>query len=233
MPYGLEENLLAETPDISVLVPAYNEGERIFQTVTAIRQDPRINEIIVINDGSSDNTTTEAERAGAKVLVSAKNVGKGGALNLGLKEATGDIIVLLDADLGSSAREMGKLLDPLLQNKADLTIGRFPPAKKKGGFGFVLKLAKKGVRSLTGLDLQAPLSGQRAMRKELVAELGGFEAGFGVEVGMIIDLSRRGYVIREVPVQMTHAETGRDLAGFLHRGKQFYDVARVLLKRMW
>lgn len=224
---------MGDIPDISVLVPAFNEGERIFQTVTAIRQDPRVTEIIVINDGSTDNTTSEAERAGAKVLVSNKNLGKGGALNLGLKEAAGSIIVMLDADLGSSARDMGKLLDPILQSKADLTIGRFPPAKKKGGFGFVMKLAKKGVRSMAGLDLQAPLSGQRAMRRELLEELGGFESGFGVEVGMIIDLSRKGYIIREVPVQMTHAETGRDLAGFLHRGKQFYDIARVLIKRMW
>lgn len=224
---------MGENPEISVLVPAYNEGERIFQTVSAIRQEPRISEVIVIDDGSSDNTRSEAERAGAKVIVSAKNVGKGGALNLGLKEAKGDIMVLLDADLSNSAREVGKLIDPILQGKADLTIGRFPPAKKKGGFGFVMKLAKKGVRSMTGLDLQAPLSGQRAMRKELIEELGGFESGFGVEVGMIVDLSRKGYIIREVPVQMTHAETGRDLAGFLHRGKQFYDVARVLMKRMW
>ena len=218
-------------PSISVLVPAYNEEDRIYGTVAAIRQDPRVTEVIVIDDGSSDKTANEAKRAGARVINTPKNLGKGGALNLGFEEAQGGIIVLLDADLGTTANEMGKLLDPLFQNKADLTIARFPPPKKRGGFGAVVTLAKKGVRAFTGLELQAPLSGQRAMRRELVEALGGFESGFGVEVGMIIDLSRKGYIIKEVPVQMTHAETGRDWAGFVHRGQQFFDVGRVLLKR--
>lgn len=221
---------MEEKPIISVLVPALNEEGRIYQTVSAIRQDPRVDEVIVIDDGSTDATTAEAERAGAKVIRSPKNLGKGGALNLGIQNIQGDIIALLDADLGVSAKEVGKLLDPILQNKADLTIGRFPPAKKKGGFGFVVGLARKGVRALTGLDLNAPLSGQRAMRRQVLEALGKFESGFGVEVGMIVELSRKGYVIREVPVQMTHAETGRDIAGFLHRGRQFWDILRVLLK---
>ncbi|HEX2954238.1 MAG TPA: glycosyltransferase family 2 protein [Bacillota bacterium] len=219
-----------EQPVISVLVPALNEESRIYQTVTSILQDNRIHEVIVIDDGSMDNTSAEAERAGAKVVRTPKNLGKGGALNLGLQNIQGDIILMLDADLGASAKEGCKLLDPILQNKADLTIGRFPPAKKKGGFGFVIGLARKGVRAMTGLDLQAPLSGQRAMRRAVMDALGRFESGFGVEVGMIIDLARKGYIIREVPVQMTHAETGRDIAGFLHRGRQFIDVLRVLLK---
>lgn len=221
---------MEETPLISVLVPAFNEESRIFQTVSAIRQDSRVDEVIVVDDGSTDATIAEAERAGAFVIRSPKNQGKGGALNLGIPSVRGDVIALLDADLGSSAKEVSKLLDPILQNKADLTIGRFPPAKKKGGFGFVVGLARKGVRTLTGLDLHAPLSGQRAMRRKVLEAMGQFESGFGVEVGMIVDLSRKGYIIREVPVQMTHAETGRDIAGFLHRGRQFWDVLRVLLK---
>ena len=138
---------------VSVLVPAYNEEKHIYDTVTAIRQDPRVGEVIVIDDGSQDNTVAEARRGGAVVVSSPKNLGKGGALNLGFQHAKGEIIVLLDADLGSSAREMGKLLDPVLQNKADITIGRFPPAKKKGGFGLVTGLARKGVRAFTGLNL--------------------------------------------------------------------------------
>jgi len=222
----VEENLM-----VSVLVPAYNEEKHIYDTVTAIRQDPRVGEVIVIDDGSQDNTVAEARRGGAVVVSSPKNLGKGGALNLGFQHAKGEVIVLLDADLGSSAREMGKLLDPVLQNKADITIGRFPPAKKKGGFGLVTGLARKGVRAFTGLNLQAPLSGQRVMRRAAVEALNGFESGFGVEVGMIVDLARKGFIIREVPVQMSHEETGRDLAGFLHRGRQFVDVLRVLLKR--
>jgi hypothetical protein len=71
------------------------------------------------------------------------------------------------------------------------------------------------------------------MRRTVLDQIGSFESGFGVEVGLTIDVFRHGFRVKEVPVQMTHAETGRDLAGFLHRGRQFTDVVVVLLKRLF
>jgi len=223
----LEENNI-----VTILIPAYNEASTIKDTVLAVKNIKKIDQVIVINDCSSDDTAKLAEEAGAEVISLETNLGKGGALNYGLNYAKGNIIGLLDGDLGKTAIDVEKLLDPVLTDKADMTIGRFPPAKKRGGFGLVTELAKRGIRWYTGLEVNSPLSGQRVIRKTVLDRIGPFESGFGVEVGLTIDVFRNGFRVKEIPVQMSHAETGRDLAGFIHRGKQFIDVLKVLLKRL-
>lgn len=217
---------------ITILIPAYNECANIKATIESVKGLNKVDQVLVINDGSSDQTGVLAEEAGAEVINLPGNLGKGGALNYGLKFARGSIIALIDGDLGSSALEVDKLLDPVLDDKADMTIGRFPAATKKGGFGLVTKLAKKGIRWYTGLEVSSPLSGQRVLRKSVLEQIGSFESGFGVEVGLTIDAFRHGFRVKEIPVQMSHAETGRDLAGFIHRGKQLIDVFAVLSKRL-
>lgn len=218
---------------ISVVIPAYNEEERVGLTIASVRSVSGVKQVIVVDDGSIDRTSAVAAEAGALVIRSEKNRGKGEALNLGLKEATGDILLLLDADLGRSAAEAGKIAEPVLRGQADLAIGRFT-SRKKGGFGLVLTFARMAVRQMTGLTIQAPLSGQRALNRKALEALGGRVAsGFGVEVAMLIDLARKGLVIREVPVDMEHRETGRDLFGFFHRGRQFLEVAFIILRRLF
>lgn len=217
---------------ISALIPARNEENTIFDTVRVLRQIPGVSEIIVVDDASADNTAELARQAGAVVISLPTNLGKGGALNRGVAVATGDIIALVDGDLGSSAAEVAKLLAPVVAGHADMTVAKFPKARKKGGFGLVKGLARNGIKWYTGLETLAPLSGQRAMTRQVVELLGGFESGFGVEVGMTIDAARKGFRIMEVEADMTHAETGRDWRGFLHRGRQFVHVARVLASRL-
>lgn len=218
---------------VTIIIPAYNEGETIQDTVRAIKSLKTVSQIIVVNDCSNDLTGALAEEAGAEVYNLPHNVGKGGAINFGLSHAKGNIIGFIDGDLGKSAVEVEKLIIPVMENKADMTIGKFPPAVKKGGFGLVNNLARKGIRWFTGLQVASPLSGQRVMRREILEKVGLIEARFGVEVGLTIDVLRLGFRVKEIPVQMTHAETGRDLAGFLHRGHQFFDVLAVLTKRLF
>lgn len=218
---------------VTIIIPAYNESNSIQDTVQAIQNIGTVNQIIVVNDCSTDHTGDLAQAAGAEVFNLSKNVGKGGAINFGMKHAKGGIIGFIDGDLGKSAAEVEKLIIPVLEKKADMTIGRFPTAVKKGGFGLVTNLARKGIRWFTGLQVASPLSGQRVMRREIIEKTGPLEAGFGVEVGLTIDVLRLGFRVKEIPVQMTHAETGRDLAGFLHRGHQFIDVLIVLTKRLF
>ncbi|MBO8137789.1 MAG: glycosyltransferase family 2 protein [Desulfotomaculum sp.] len=216
-------------PSVSVIIPAHNESKYIFQTVSAVKNIPEINEIIVVDDSSQDDTALKAEQAGAKVIKLTKNLGKGGALTRGVQEASGEVLLLLDGDLGNTAGQGRYLLLPVLDGRADMTVARFPRSKKKAGFGLVKGLARAGIRFFTGLETEAPLSGQRAMTRSVAEAVMPFASGYGVEVGLTIKVARLGYKIMEVPVHMTHAETGRDWAGFKHRGKQFIHVAKELI----
>ncbi len=219
---------------VTVLIPAYNEELTIARTVAAARSLPGVLQVIVVDDGSTDKTAEKARAAGAEVLRTGVNRGKGAALNHGLKAVKGDLLLLLDADLGDSAREAEKILQPVQEGAADLCIGRLPPPRKKAGCGLVRVVAAAGIRCLTGLKLTAPLSGQRALNAGALAALGGkFAPGFGVETAMIIDLARKKKVIKEVPVAMEHRETGWDLKSCRHRARQLRDVLAAIVARLF
>ena len=92
-------------------------------------------------------------------------------------------------------------------------------------------MARWGIARLTGRVLQAPLSGQRAFAARHLPLLTPLEPGFGLEVGMDIDALRAGLRVLEVPTTMAHAATGRDWAGFRHRGRQLLHILRALARR--
>ena len=215
-------------PNVTVVVPAYNEQERIADTIRAIQTIPSVNRIIVVNDGSLDNTSAIAKGEGAEVIDLNPNRGKGGAMNAALSSVDGDIIVFLDADLGSSAAEAGKIIEPVLAGRCDLSIAAFPPPKKKGGFGLVKGTAARALRRAGMSDSTAPLSGQRAMTSAALKAVTPFYEAYGVELGMTIKALQQGLHVLEIPTSMTHKETGRDWQGFLHRGRQFWNVVQVL-----
>ena len=221
---------------ISIIIPAYNEELKIKDTLESIIGIDEIDEIIVVDDGSSDKTSEVAKSVKSdkiNVITQSQNRGKGYALNNGLKEAMkkADIIGFLDGDLGSSAGEVEKLIIPIINDECDVTIAKFPPAKKKGGLGFVKNLAKNSVYEMTGVELTSTLSGQRIFKKEVLEIFDEIPFGYGVEVGMTIDILKNNFKIKEVLVNMTHSETGRDLKGFIHRGKQFYHIKKVVRQK--
>ncbi|BCJ85858.1 glycosyltransferase family 2 protein [Effusibacillus dendaii] len=213
-----------------VVVPAYNEAESIAETIRYIRMLPEVDEILVVDDGSSDKTASEAIRAGARVVWHQQNFGKGQALKTAFQSIQSEMVVLLDADIKEGALELRKLIDPVLRGDADMTIAAFPPAVGKQGFGIVKGVAKWGIYRTTGFSAHAPLSGQRAFRKELIQHLN-LADGYGVEVAMTIDALRAGYRLLEVPVHMKNREYGRTWKGFCHRGRQFVHILRALLER--
>jgi len=207
------------------LIPAYNEQDRIADTVHAVLSIECVDRVIVIDDGSQDYTAHVAEQAGAKAVRNARNVGKGGALNEAARRSEdADIILLLDGDLGKSAAQAITLLEPVIANEADMTIATFPAAGK-AGFGLVKDLATKAiVRTGAGFFPTAPLSGQRALTRECLDAILPFASGYGAEVTLTVRALRAGFRLLEVETTMTHAATGRDLSGFIHRGKQYIDV---------
>jgi glycosyltransferase involved in cell wall biosynthesis len=222
-------------PAISVVIPAYQEAERIGETVAAAFEGlNRLGEVevLVVDDGSRDETAARAEAAGACVLRLPRNHGKGAALSEGLSSAGGEILVMLDADLGESAAEAAKLLPPILSGRADVTVAIFQRVVgHKGGFGLVMRLAGWGLRKAGGASMSAPLSGQRAFTRAAWERIGRLDGGFGTEMGLNLDALRLGLRVVEVETGMAHRLTGRDLAGFRHRARQFRDVALALARR--
>ncbi|ADL13228.1 glycosyl transferase family 2 [Acetohalobium arabaticum DSM 5501] len=219
--------------EVTVLVPAYNEADKIKFTIRALDQVPKIDEIIAINDGSTDNTAEiVSNKTPAKLIDLETNQGKGAALNKGLEAAQGKIISLVDADLEETAVELEKLLEPVVHQQVDMSIADFPSPEKKGGFGLVTNLAQLGLKFFTGEEFGSPLSGQRVLTREVIDYLNGFKSGFGVEVGLTIEVINGGFEVAEIPVEMSHRETGRDWKGFRHRGRQFKDVLKVLLDQL-
>lgn len=206
------------------------------RTVEALHAAVAGVEIFVIDDGSTDATVAEAEQAGAVVISMQSNLGKGGAVNAAfthLAPEDDDVLLLIDADLGATAAEADKIAQPVLEHEADMAIAGFGKAQKKGGFGLVKGLARWGIRRLGGRYVSTPLSGQRVLRARVFRDVGGLEGGYGMEVGLTIDVLRKGYRVVEVPTSMSHRESGRDIAGFSHRGGQFLAVAAALAKRVF
>lgn len=207
------------------------------ETVAAVRRGlgtvPDLEpEVIVVDDGSPDGTAAEAEAAGAEVVRLPRNLGKGGALAVGLNRATGDLLVMLDADLRHSAEEVPMLLAPVLEGLADMTVATFPRmTNRPAGFGLVMRLARWGLHRAGSVPMQAPLSGQRAFTRKAWEQIGRLDRDFGVEMGLNLDAARLGLRVMEVPTTMTHRATGRNWAGFRHRGRQFVYVALAILRR--
>jgi hypothetical protein len=213
---------------VMAIIPAYNEEKTISLTIEAVKSVGSISRILVVDDGSTDNTASFARESGVEVLALNCNCGKGGAMNKAVELVDTDVVVFLDADLGSSAAQADLIIKPVLKGETDLCIAAFPPPAKKGGFGLVKGTARRAIVKRGGVDANSPLSGQRAMTKEVLRAVTPFYQGYGVELGMTLQALQHGFRVKEVLTSMKHNETGRDLKGFIHRGKQFLDVIKVI-----
>ncbi|MGH2979510.1 MAG: glycosyltransferase [Solirubrobacterales bacterium] len=219
-----------------VLVIARNEADRIAETVRAAREAFGGARVIVAEGGSADDTAVEAARAGAELLRVGTHGGKGGSATLAAQRALAAggsddrIFVFCDGDLGGSAARLGPLARAVEGGECDLAVAAFA-TRRGGGFGVAVGFARWAIRSLTGLELRAPISGQRALRGSTLQRLLPFAGGFGMETAMTIDAARAGMVVREVELDLEHRATGRDVAGFLHRAQQFAAFLRVYVSR--
>lgn len=217
---------------VVALVPTKDGADSIAATVTALRTVADIDEIVVVDDGSTDDTADRARAVGASVLRLTHNVGKGGAIAAGLAAfPTAEIYVLVDADLRESATAVRALVGAVIGGDADLAIGKLPPAAGRGGFGLVKRRSRQAIERACGFSPAEPLSGQRAIRGELLRSFHLAER-FGVEVGMTIDAVRAGARVVEIPVPIEHRHTGRRLDGFRHRARQGRDILRAVWPRL-
>ncbi|ACB85259.1 glycosyltransferase family 2 protein [Natranaerobius thermophilus] len=222
-------------PKVSAIIPACNEGNNIVDTIRGLQDLNEVNEIIVVDDGSKDETFELAKAQGVSCVKLDKNYGKGKALYTGVESSDSQVVAFVDADLGQTAKKIKSLITPVVCGEADMAIVKFPKEGnyKYGGFGLVKKLAKTGTYLLTGKVTEASLSGQRVINRELAKQLLELEidSGYGVELGMTVEALKREAKVIEVEENMSHRKTGKDLQGFLHRGKQFIQILITLLRK--
>jgi glycosyltransferase involved in cell wall biosynthesis len=229
-------------PDTYVIVTAHNEAERIRATLGALAPAFPGAPVFLADDGSHDATPEMALLAGARVVRSEHVIGKGGAATTAARNAlhqahadAGDeerepIFILCDADLGDSAARLGALAEPIRRGDADMTIAAFSN-RVGGGFGLALGFARWAIRRRCGLRTTAPISGQRALRANVLQDVLPFAGGFGMEVGMTIDAVRSGHRVVEVELDLSHRATRRTPAGFAHRARQLADSMRAYRAR--
>lgn len=219
---------------VVALVAARDEGDRIGRTVIALRALEPVAEVVVVDDGSRDETAPRSLAAGATVLRLDRARGKGRALEgalARLRDRAADVWLLADGDLAETAASLDAVLAPVLAGEADLAIATFPPAQV-GGFGLVKRAARHAIRLGSGLEVREPLSGQRALTAEALDAVRPLARGFGVETAMTIDAVRAGLRVLEVPAELGHRPTFRDIRGFAHRGRQGWDILRAAFPRM-
>jgi glycosyltransferase involved in cell wall biosynthesis len=220
---------------LAVIVAARNEAERIAETVAALRGALPEAALWVADDASEDGTAEAAMAAGAQVVSRGRPHGKGGNVSAAAEavlsaEPAPELVLLCDGDLGASAAELVPLVGAVERGECDLAVAAFS-RRVGGGFGVALGFARWAIRRRCGLETGAPISGQRALRVEVLRDVLPFARGYGIEVGMTIDAVRAGYRLREYELDLSHRATGRSFSGFAHRARQLADFTRVYLSR--
>ncbi|MDY5128537.1 glycosyltransferase [Actinotignum urinale] len=224
---------------VAVVIPAKDEAERIGPTVRAASALPGVDLVVVVDDGSTDNTQAVARASGATVVRHSVNRGKASAMETGAKvvrmrdadNAPPRHLLFLDADLGDTALDVIPLIAPVAEGRVDCTIAALPPQKGAGGHGFVTGLGRRAINHFTGWNPLQPLSGQRCLSAEAFAAACPLAKGWGVEVGMTIDLLVAGKRVQEVPCNIRHRATGNNVRGYMHRLAQFRGVLRAVINR--
>lgn len=223
--------------DPIVIVTSHNEADSLDRALTALRGAFAQARIVVADDGSRDACPHVALQHGAELVRAPRPIGKGGVATLAAQhvmprafDPEPPTFLLCDGDLGDTAGELGLLLESLRAGECDIAIARFA-RRVGGGVGAALGFSRWATRRLGGIELVAPISGQRALNAEAFALVVPFAPRYGMETAMNIDAARGGLRIREVELPLAHRATGRTLRGFLHRARQLKDFALVYLDR--
>ena len=206
---------------VSAIIPAYNESKTIGNILRVVKSVPLINEIIVVSDGSADDTAEIARNYGVHVIELIENLGKSGAVKAGLIECAYEIVILLDADLiGLKTDHIYNLLLPVLNDECDMTVGIFKHGRK------ATDLAQK---------IAPKLSGQRALKKNILEKIQDIElTSYGFEIALTKLVNTDTYNVKEVYLHDVTHLTKEEKLGVLHgfslRMKMYWDIVKIINK---
>lgn len=219
-----------DRPRVAAIIPAKDEARRIAATVRAVRAIPGVDLILVVDDGSEDDTQDAAREAGAVVVRHSHNRGRAAALETGaavvaMRDVPGRpprSLLLLAADLAEAAVTVAPLIPPVLAGTADMTVALLPPVPT--GRGLVVGAARRAIAQLTGWTPDAPLSPLRCLTRAAFEAATPLARGAGIEPAMTIDLLRGGFRVLEVPIELRHHPSGGALRNQVRRVAGARDV---------
>jgi len=217
---------------VSVIIPARDEAHSIGSLIPKIKQSLSglPHEIIVVNDGSRDETGAIARSSGAMVISHEKNLGKGAAMKTGVENARGDILAFLDSDGAHDPQDIPSIIAPIVQGKTDFVIGSralpgskvsVPPLRRRLSnnlasfaisvvISFLLPLATMFRCQFKWFRITDCTSGFRAIKKGNWQKLALVSQGFQIETEMIYEAARNKLTIVEVPISCNwNSETSR------------------------
>lgn len=223
---------MSDSTRVAAIISAKDEADVIASTVRACRAIPKVDLVLVVDDGSEDETGTVARNAGAVVVRHSVNRGKASAMETGgsvvaMRDIEGReprLLLFVDADLGESATSLAALIAPVANGDVDLTIGvPSEPVSRRA----VVTTARHAIHGATGWSPRQPLSGQRCITREAFNAATPLSRGWGVEVGMTIDVLLAGFRVLELPCDIRHRHGG----GASHSVAQYRDIMLAITSR--
>ena len=219
----INENLTVDmnqsNEQISIIIAAYNEQGNIEKAIKKVRDVLPQAEIIVVDDGSTDQTLHEAQQFEdklIKIIINPKNMGKGNAIRKGIETATSSIMAQVDADLQFPAEGLPNLINPILKGEADIVFGsRYlnPSLIENDSVSFVKQMASyvvaKIVSLICGQDYTDVFAGFKAWRSDIIRNLDLKEDGFTYEAEIAIKAKRKNYKVIEIPTAYKKRTTGQ------------------------